>query len=169
MFVCGSIVSCHPSGPTGGREGGFDPVQEPKRLLSRPVVSFDMTQTVHRSQLTSWLPSRVSSVAALFVSWGAFKLLTAGLNVGSSTPFYTEWFAILGGLLIVSGVLLYRHHRFCVPIGLLCLGVASSSNIYQLVVYSTPSGSLAVMIGSKLALAYVLVTQPAPEALHGRP
>jgi hypothetical protein len=125
-----------------------------------------MFENLHRRRFASSLPSRVTVVAALFVGWGVFKLLAAGLNAGSSTPFYIEWFAVLGGFLVVSGVLLYRRHRFGVPVGLLCLGVASLSNLYQLVVLYAPPRTLAgvigntlvAMIGVKLLFAYALVT-----------
>lgn len=118
----------------------------------------DMTESIRRNRFASFLPNRVSVVVALFVGWGLFKLLAAGLNTGSSTPFYIEWFAVLGGLFVASGVLLYRRPRLGVALGLLSLAVGSLSNLYQIAVYSTPSSTVAGLIGFKLALAYVLVT-----------
>lgn len=137
-----------------------------ERIVIMPCYVVNMAENFHRRRFPSRLPSRVGVVAALFVGWGVFKFLAAGLNVGSSTFFYIEWFAVLGGLLVMGGVLLYRRHRFGVPAGFLCLGVASISNLYQLVILYAPprtltgmiGNTLVSMIGIKLLLAYVLIT-----------
>jgi hypothetical protein len=121
-------------------------------------MSPDMAENARRSRFASQLPNRVSVVVALFVGWGLLKLLAAGLNAGSSTAFYIEWFAVLGGLFVVSGVLLYRRPQLGASLGLFSLVVGLLSNLYQLVVHSPLPSTIAGLIVVKLALAYVLIT-----------
>lgn len=117
-----------------------------------------MFKNLRRSRFVPSLPNRITALAVFFVGWGALHLLAASFNAGSSTPFYTEWFAVLGGVFVVSGVLLYRGHWIGVPVGLATLGIAFLSDLYQLVIYSTPLGTIAVLVGIKLVFAYALIT-----------
>jgi hypothetical protein len=120
-----------------------------------------MAENTLRSRFAPHLPNRVTAVAALFVGWGTVHLLAAYFNAGSSsTVFFVEWFAVLGGFSVISGWLLYRRHWVGAPAGLVALGAAFLSNIYQMIAYSLGllDSGIGVSMGIQLVLIYVLVT-----------